>query len=153
MVIGHESSGECLSKITPSAVLQHVISYSLCADGLRLVLRCLAGPPGTVVEVGPGVTSLQPGDDVALEPGIPCWFNRASREGRYNIDPDIKFFATPPVHGSLAEVAHLACPHTRLRLCGASGALLHGCARLRNSACSWRPGYRPTLLTCPYRHV
>jgi D-arabinose 1-dehydrogenase-like Zn-dependent alcohol dehydrogenase len=59
-----------------------------------------------VVEVGPGVTSLQPGDDVALEPGIPCWFNRASREGRYNIDPDIKFFATPPVHGSLAEVAH-----------------------------------------------
>jgi len=60
------------------------------------------------VEVGPGVTSLQPGDDVALEPGIPCWFNRASREGRYNIDPDIKFFATPPVHASLAEVAHRA---------------------------------------------
>lgn len=26
------------------------------------------------------------------------------REGRYNLDSDIKFFATPPYHGSLAEV-------------------------------------------------
>ena len=36
--------------------------------------------------------------------GIPCWCNRLAREGRYNLDPDIKFFATPPHHGSLAEV-------------------------------------------------
>lgn len=28
------------------------------------------------------------------------WLRR--REGRYNLDPDISFFATPPVHGSLA---------------------------------------------------
>ena len=38
--------------------------------------------------------------------GIPCWCNRLAKEGRYNLDPDIKFFATPPVHGSLAEVSH-----------------------------------------------
>jgi len=25
------------------------------------------------------------------------------RSGRYNLDPDVKFFATPPVHGSLAK--------------------------------------------------
>ena len=25
------------------------------------------------------------------------------RQGRYNLDPDVKFFATPPVHGSLAR--------------------------------------------------
>jgi hypothetical protein len=28
----------------------------------------------------------------------------ACREGRYNLDPGIKFFATPPHHGSLAQV-------------------------------------------------
>lgn len=58
---------------------------------------------GTVVEVGPGVRDLQLGDRVAVEPGIPCWTNKASREGRYNLCPDIKFFATPPCHGSLAQ--------------------------------------------------
>jgi L-iditol 2-dehydrogenase len=58
---------------------------------------------GTVVEVGPGVRDLQVGDRVAIEPGVPCWTNRASREGRYNLCPDIKFFATPPVHGSLVQ--------------------------------------------------
>jgi L-iditol 2-dehydrogenase len=59
---------------------------------------------GIVTAVGPGVdvSKLGLGDAVALEPGIPCWSNRQAREGRYNLDPDIKFFATPPVHGSLA---------------------------------------------------
>ena len=28
---------------------------------------------------------------------------RLCRQGRYNLDPDVKFFATPPVHGSLAR--------------------------------------------------
>lgn len=27
----------------------------------------------------------------------------ACRQGRYNLDPDIKFFAVPPVHGTLAK--------------------------------------------------
>lgn len=115
--------------------------------------------------MGEGVTGLQVGDRVALEPGIPCCSHRryrwvrntrpqepirtthsrlwlltdwaqtlpghfangtrdsrnrhaqrkklrcpalpsrcpACREGRYNLAP-IRFFATPPVHGSLAEV-------------------------------------------------
>jgi threonine dehydrogenase-like Zn-dependent dehydrogenase len=54
------------------------------------------------VQVGEGVQSLSPGDAVALEPGVPCWHCSAARDGRYNLDPDIQFFATPPVHGSLA---------------------------------------------------
>ncbi|KAK2076783.1 hypothetical protein QBZ16_005009 [Prototheca wickerhamii] len=58
---------------------------------------------GQVVGVGAGVTSLVPGDRVALEPGVPCGSHKLCREGRYNLDPSIKFFATPPVHGSLAN--------------------------------------------------
>lgn len=58
---------------------------------------------GTVSHVGQGVTTLKAGDRVALEPGIPCWAHHHSREGRYNLDPGMKYFATPPHHGSLAE--------------------------------------------------
>ena len=45
---------------------------------------------------------------MALEPGVPCWSNKACREGRYNLCPDIKFFATPPHHGSLMQVQPLS---------------------------------------------
>lgn len=58
---------------------------------------------GTVAAVGAGVITLRPGDRVALEPGVPCCSHHQYRQGRYNLAP-IRFFATPPVHGSLAEV-------------------------------------------------
>ena len=54
---------------------------------------------GEVVEVGAEVTSLEPGDRVCMEPGIPIRRSRAVREGMYNLDPDVSFWATPPVHG------------------------------------------------------
>lgn len=64
---------------------------------------------GIVEEVGSEVKTLVPGDRVALEPGICCWRCDHCKEGRYNLCPDIKFFATPPVHGSLAnQVVHPA---------------------------------------------
>jgi D-xylulose reductase len=44
-----------------------------------------------------------------MEPGIPDWTSRASREGLYNLDPAVRFWATPPIHGCLApEVIHPA---------------------------------------------
>ncbi|CAK0770516.1 hypothetical protein CVIRNUC_003775 [Coccomyxa viridis] len=58
---------------------------------------------GDVVGMGEGVSRLQMGARVALEPGIPCWGSKVARKGRYNLCPDVKFFATPPVHGSLAR--------------------------------------------------
>jgi len=64
---------------------------------------------GQVVEVGPGVTHVKAGDRVTLEPGVPCRACSHCRSGKYNLCPDIEFFATPPVHGSLATyVVHAA---------------------------------------------
>ena len=64
---------------------------------------------GVVAAVGPGVTTLKPGDRVALEPGIPCRACSACRTGRYNLCPDVRFFATPPIDGSMARyVVHPA---------------------------------------------
>lgn len=58
---------------------------------------------GIIEEVGSEVKTLVPGDRVALEPGISCWRCDLCKEGRYNLCPEMKFFATPPVHGSLAN--------------------------------------------------
>lgn len=64
---------------------------------------------GTVVEVGEGVGHLKVGDRVCMEPGIPDPNSRASRLGMYNVDPAVRFWATPPIHGVLtAEVVHPA---------------------------------------------
>jgi D-xylulose reductase len=56
---------------------------------------------GTVVEVGGEVTSLKVGDRVCMEPGIPDPNSRAARLGMYNLDPAVRFWATPPIHGVL----------------------------------------------------
>jgi len=70
---------------------------------------------GTVVSCGANVTSLQPGDRVCMEPGIPDLNSRAARLGRYNLDPAVRFWATPPVHGVLRPlVVHPAAFTYRL---------------------------------------
>jgi len=58
---------------------------------------------GRVAKVGGDVTSLQAGDRVALEPGIPCRRCQHCRRGRYNLCQDVRFMATPPVHGAFCE--------------------------------------------------
>lgn len=66
-------------------------------------------PGGTVVEVGKNVTDLKVGDRVALEPGKTCGHCEFCKTGRYNLCPDVVFFATPPVDGVFQEyVAHEA---------------------------------------------
>ena len=63
---------------------------------------------GTIVEVSAGVTHLAIGDRVCMEPGIPDVNSKASRLGMYNVDPAVRFWATPPVHGVLT--AHVVQP-------------------------------------------
>lgn len=56
---------------------------------------------GTVIETGSEVNTLREGDRVCMEPGIPDPNSRATKLGMYNIDPAVRFWATPPVHGIL----------------------------------------------------
>lgn len=64
---------------------------------------------GTVTALGEGVTNLKVGDRVALEPGYTCGKCEFCKTGRYNLCPDVQFFAAPPVQGALQEyVVHPA---------------------------------------------
>ncbi len=96
---------------------------------------------GTVIETGSEVGNLHPGDRVCMEPGIPDPDSRASRLGMYNLDPAVRFWATPPVHGVLRpRVVHPADYTFRLpdNVSFAEGAMveplavgLHAAARAR----------------------
>jgi D-xylulose reductase len=43
---------------------------------------------GTVIECGDRVQSLNVGDRVCMDPGLPNMSSRATREGMYNVDPE-----------------------------------------------------------------
>ena len=58
---------------------------------------------GVVLATGKNVTHLSIGDRVCMEPGIPDLNSAQTRAGIYNLDPAVRFWATPPVHGCLRE--------------------------------------------------
>lgn len=103
-------------------VLVRVTAVGVCGSDVHYWHRGAIGPfvvrgplvlghecAGEVVALGPGVSGPAVGDRVAMEPGIPCGRCRACREGRYNLCPDVRFWATPPFDGSFAEyVVHPA---------------------------------------------
>jgi D-xylulose reductase len=62
---------------------------------------------GVIHAIGSAVTSLQVGDRVAMEPGIPCRRCARCKEGRYNLCPKMAFAATPPYDGTLARFYRL----------------------------------------------
>jgi L-iditol 2-dehydrogenase len=68
---------------------------------------------GVITAVGEGV-DLPVGAVVALEPGIPCEDCPQCRQGRYNLCPDVRFFATPPVDGVMTERVNHPAPFTYL---------------------------------------
>ncbi|MEO1854002.1 NAD(P)-dependent alcohol dehydrogenase [Chromohalobacter sp.] len=64
---------------------------------------------GVITEVGSHVSHLKVGERVCMEPGVPDLTSRAAKLGVYNVDPGVRFWATPPVHGCLTpEVIHPA---------------------------------------------
>jgi L-iditol 2-dehydrogenase len=68
---------------------------------------------GEVTALGPGVTSLAVGQRVSVEPGVPDLTCEQCLAGRYNLCPNMRFFATPPIDGAFAEyvVVHAAFAH------------------------------------------
>lgn len=59
---------------------------------------------GVVHSIGPSVTTLKPGDRVAIEPGFPCRRCKRCKAGKYNICPEMQFAADPPrAHGTLSR--------------------------------------------------
>ena len=52
---------------------------------------------------GKNVKHLQPGDKVAIEPGVSCRKCDYCKNGKYNLCPEMKFCATPPYHGNLCR--------------------------------------------------
>lgn len=111
-----------IPKPAPDEVLVKLECVGICGSDLHYYETGAIGdyvvkPPfvlgheaaGTVVEVGSSVTHLRPGDRVALEPGKTCGKCEYCRSGKYNLCPDVIFFATPPVDGVFQEyVAHEA---------------------------------------------
>ncbi|MEO6996952.1 MAG: NAD(P)-dependent alcohol dehydrogenase [Terracoccus sp.] len=68
---------------------------------------------GVIDAVGPGVDTSRVGQRVSIEPGVPCRKCEQCLAGRYNLCPHMRFHATPPIDGSLAElvVTHEAFAH------------------------------------------
>lgn len=58
---------------------------------------------GRIMEVGEQVHHLKVGDKVAIEPQKTCGKCEYCKSGRYNLCPDVEFFATPPVDGVFQE--------------------------------------------------
>jgi L-iditol 2-dehydrogenase len=59
---------------------------------------------GVVVETGPGVKRVKPGDLIAIEPAMPCWKCDQCLEGRHHTCRNLKFLGCPgQSEGCLSE--------------------------------------------------
>ena len=100
-------------EITPDQVLIRVEYVGICGSDVHYFHdgRCgtfvVGEEPfmlghecaGTIVEVGSEVKNLVAGDRVCVEPGITCGKCEHCKSGEYNLCPDVKFLATPPIQG------------------------------------------------------
>lgn len=68
---------------------------------------------GVVVATGARVDRDRVGQRVSVEPGVPDLTCAQCLAGQYNLCPNMRFFATPPIDGSLAEfvTVHSAFAH------------------------------------------
>lgn len=109
-------------ELTPDAVRVKPMAVGICGSDVHyfregsigdFVLRSpmILGheAAGEVIEIGSNVTDLSVGDRVCMEPGIPDFRSSQTLRGMYNLDPSVRFWATPPVHGCLRDtVVHPA---------------------------------------------
>jgi L-iditol 2-dehydrogenase len=82
---------------------------------------------GTVVALGEDATRHEVGERVTLEPGVPDGTCRECRAGRYNLCPNVRFFATPPIDGAFTNYVSINedfAFHLPDRLSDNAGALM-----------------------------
>lgn len=102
----------------PGEVLVRISSVGVCGSDTHYFTEGRIGsfvveaplvlghePAGVVVALGEGVTNRAVGQRVSLEPGIPVPLSKQSLAGCYNLDPGVRFFATPPIDGVFSEYA------------------------------------------------
>lgn len=110
----------------PGEVLVDVTSVGVCGSDVHYyehgrIGRFVVDAPlvlgheaaGVITAIGPGVPDLRVGQRVSVEPGVPDMSCPQCLAGRYNLCPDMRFFATPPIDGAFAEqvVVHHAFAH------------------------------------------
>ena len=108
----------------PNEVVVEVHSVGICGSDVHYYEHgrigdhvvnapMVLGHESSGVVVDAGRSSLAVGQRVAIEPGVPCGHCEQCRRGTYNLCPDVVFFATPPVDGSLAKyvAVHAAFAH------------------------------------------
>jgi L-iditol 2-dehydrogenase len=104
----------------PGEVLVEIHTVTICGSDVhyfrhgRIADFVVDGPivlgheaSGTVVGTGRGVDASRVGERVALEPGVSCRTCRHCMTGRYNLCPDMAFYATPPYDGALQRYVAL----------------------------------------------
>jgi L-iditol 2-dehydrogenase len=100
----------------PREVLVQVAAVGVCGSDVHYYEHGRIGPhvvrkpmvlgheaSGVVVATGSAASRHRVGARVAMEPGVPCGSCEQCRHGRYNLCPDVQFFATPPVDGAFAD--------------------------------------------------
>ncbi len=102
--------------LTPEDVRIQIKEVGICGSDVHYYLHGRIGDfvvekpmvlgheaSGVVLDVGGNVRHLKVGDRVCMEPGIPSPGSPAVFAGCYNLDPAVRFWATPPIHGCMRE--------------------------------------------------
>src|SRR5215213_8876638 len=110
----------------PNEVLVRVSSVGVCGSDTHYydhgrIGRFVVQQPlilgheasGVIEDVGQDVHDRLVGQRVSIEPGVPDLYCPQCLAGRYNLCPNMRFFATPPIDGAFAEyvVVHSAFAH------------------------------------------
>ncbi len=102
--------------VGPDQVLVQVSSVGVCGSDVHFYREGGLGDwvvteplvlghesSGTVVAVGVAIDPSRIGERVSIEPQRPTTTSRETLSGRYNLDPEMEFYAVPGVDGAFAE--------------------------------------------------
>jgi L-iditol 2-dehydrogenase len=103
-------------RLDDDQVLVEVAAVGVCGSDVHYYKHGVIGPfvvedpiilghelSGTIRAVGKNVDPGRIGKRVAVEPQRACRICKQCKAGRYNLCPDMQFYATPPVDGAFCE--------------------------------------------------